>query len=124
MKPLPPKLPGVSYIYGLVDPRINKVRYVGEALYPTGRLAAHFSAPELAKTTYRAKWVGKLFRLGLRPRMVVLEKCDVAVWQARETWWIAYYRRLNGNLMTNATDGGEGWHGMKHSEAERSRNLG
>lgn len=122
MKPLPKKKDGISYIYALIDPRINKVRYVGEAVNPSGRLAVHLTGSQVNdKETYRARWVRKLISLSLKPRMVVLETCSLDIWQDREKWWISYYRKLNGSLMTNSTDGGEGWHGMHHSEKSKAR---
>ncbi len=123
MKKLPRAKKGICYIYGLVDPRSNKVRYVGVAASPYhrlyGHLHEHINNPEL--DTYKVRWIKKLIGLGTPPRMVILETLPREGWEVREKWWIAHYRHIHGNALTNSTEGGEGWNGMHHSEDTKKK---
>lgn len=121
MKPLPEKRDGYTYIYALVDPRDHRVRYVGATTEPRRRFNAHICGDEVRQHTYKARWVRVVLRANLRPVMVVLETCEDAVWETREDHWIAHYRGLYGRRLTNATNGGRGWRGMRHSEAARAK---
>jgi len=65
------------YIYGLIDPRDYRVRYVGRTSQRMEeRLAQHVNTAERSKRhsspVYR--WIREL--LPLRPRLVCLEICD------------------------------------------------
>lgn len=73
----------VSYIYGLFDPSEQIIRYVGQSIRPSFRLAGHL------KTGGRnlKEWVAKLADAGRYPCMIILETCDFDSVQAREIYW-------------------------------------
>ena len=56
--------PKPIYIYALIDPRDQRVRYVGQSVDPERRLAHHLTR----YTSIRVwTWTSKLRKLGLRP---------------------------------------------------------
>lgn len=115
---LPMPTPRIWYIYILIDPRNDEVRYVGWSFNVAQRLSAHIST---APTTpsYKAHWIRQLFAAGLRPRCEIIDSGD-GDWQAAERHWIAYYR-TQGARLTNMTDGGDGTPGMRPSEQTREK---
>lgn len=112
----------MTYIYALLDPRTERVRYVGKSENLTRRLREH-----LADTSpcHRVHWLRQLSELNLLPTLVVLEQCSELNWQLRERDWIAFYRSI-GEPLTNGTDGGEGGMWPTHAAklgVEASRRL-
>jgi len=92
----------IVYIYGLVDPRDKRVRYVGKSLSPTKRLEVHLKDKcNLGK----ALWIEELQKHKLKPEIIILDKGDEHDWQSRERFWIAEYRRKEPEL-TNILAGG------------------
>lgn len=93
------------YIYSLVDPRYNKIRYIGKTVNLEKRFEQHlywFTGNNLRKE----RWVLGLKNLGLKPELIVIEECNQSNWAERERHWIAYYRQIYPDL-TNIADGGE-----------------
>ena len=83
---------GYVSIYVLLDPRTDKVRYVGEAINPAARMGAHLSFPKWEDTTLKQKWLKELVSLDLRPRMIVIETVSNTQVITRERFWILFYR--------------------------------
>ena len=110
-------------IYALVDPTSHEIRYIGKTCQVIAkRLQKHYleaRKPEVKH--HRAQWLRKLEREGLKPNVVILHQCpgnDAAC--AAERFWIAHYRAAGFDL-TNATPGGDGHSGWKHTEESRQR---
>lgn len=93
------------YIYILIDPRDNRIRYVGQTSNIKLRYQKHCKRQQ--QKNHRGNWLSLLHSLDLKPIMEVIEECSESVWADRETYWIKYYRELGCDLV-NATDGGEG----------------
>lgn len=106
----------VYYIYVLIDPRTYQVKYVGQTHDPKYRYSKHICFQ--AGKSYRASWLNKLRKLKIKPIMIIIEECDESDWAERETYWIRWYRK-DGCSLVNATDGGEGTLGYKHSNEAR-----
>jgi predicted GIY-YIG superfamily endonuclease len=57
-----------TFVYYLRDPRNDEIRYVGITSWPERRLEMHCAEKKL---THKCRWVQKLIRQGLRPKMDV-----------------------------------------------------
>lgn len=111
-----------AYIYALIDPRTDEVRYIGKALRPTERFSGHIRD---CRKHPRTQWIQGLRRNGLVPKLSILEgPCED--WSTAEKKWIAHYLS-QGARLTNLTDGGEGvgtygwWLGKKMSAEARKK---
>jgi len=106
------------YIYCLVDPRTNEVRYVGWAYNVEKRVRDHVRKAR-KQHNHKASWLVQLENEGLRPLYWVLES-GTGNWAEAEQRWIAFYRAEDAQL-TNLTDGGEGIVGYVFSAEIRAR---
>jgi hypothetical protein len=97
----------IIYIYALIDPRDNEVRYVGKTNDLYSRFFQHISPSSLKNRTYKNNWIKSLLEKDLRPIISVLEKTNQENWEEREICWIKHYRDL-GTKLTNIADGGAG----------------
>lgn len=106
------------FIYVLIDPRSDEIRYVGWTYDVEKRVRDHISKAR-KQHNYKANWLVQLENEGLRPLYRVLES-GTGDWAAAEQRWIAYYR-AEGARLTNLTNGGEGIVGYVFSEETRQR---
>lgn len=106
-----------TFIYALVDPRTQQIRYVGKANDPQHRLRDHLREK---RKSYKNSWIKELRDNGLVPELQIVEEVPVTNWMERERYWIAYYRDL-GMALVNGTDGGDGVHGMQHTPEARAK---
>ena len=95
-----------TYIYMLLDPRTDLVRYVGKTIQPPEkRLNAHMNE---RSNCHRVHWLQQLKSLGLKPELIILEEIKGEwPWQESERYWIKYFKTL-GHVLTNNTSGGDG----------------
>lgn len=97
-----------SYIYGLLCPYDNIIKYVGQSTQnPRVRLYQHLRNDRKyndAKTT----WINKVKRLNLKDKVeiVILEKCDKILLNEREKYWIKHFIN-EGIKLKNSTEGGD-----------------
>lgn len=94
----------MTCIYTLSDPRDCRVRYVGKANDTYRRLRNHLNTPVSGGMT---RWMDELKAIGMRPILIVVERCKVRDWKTMERLWIALYRSTVGDLL-NVCDGGDG----------------
>lgn len=106
----------ITYIYILVDPRDQAIRYVGKTVDLKARYSRHVTCSE---DDYKGRWIKLLLGLGLKPTLQVVDEV-VEGWEARERWWIEHLRR-EGYRLTNTCDGGEGVLGRVVSKATRKK---
>lgn len=85
------------YIYALIDPRNETVRYIGQTCDPLSRLSAHKSNKG---NRQKMQWVQELRTQGYSPKMKILEKTTRAEGRERELYWI-YKHALEGAQLTN-----------------------
>lgn len=93
------------YIYKLIDPITNEIRYVGKTINLKRRLRAHITRSK-NKKHHTACWIQSLIKKGEHPIIEVIEECSEDNWQEREIYWIQEYRKLHD--LTNLLNGGEG----------------
>lgn len=90
----------IVYIYSLIDPQSNQVRYIGKSINPKRRYYEHIKYVD--NNSHKSNWIKKLILQGLKPSLSIIEECDLNTWESRERYWITQYPNL-----TNGTDGGE-----------------
>ena len=92
--------PEHTYIYGLLCPIQNKIRYVGKANNPAERYRQHLRGGPGNK--HKGKWLGELTDQGMQPKLVILEKVanQKPLWESAEIRW---FDRLvfEGHPLTN-----------------------
>jgi predicted GIY-YIG superfamily endonuclease len=96
----------VVIVYGLVDPRTDTLRYIGQSKDPRKRYWRHCH-PAKNSYTHRDNWIRAILRQGLTPEFIEL---DSAATQEDadllECFWIASLRAA-GALLLNREDGGK-----------------
>lgn len=95
------------YIYALCEPDTYTIRYVGKSDNVKQRYSSHIHRTEKPKS-HKEKWINKLLRQNLLPRMIILEEVNRENWADAERWWINYLRE-NGCNLTNSRGGGDGF---------------
>jgi hypothetical protein len=93
------------YIYALIDPRDEKIRYIGQSIKPDKRYEQHLN--EIETNPGKIGWINGLEIRGLKPEMKILEVANEKTWQDRERWWIERGREFGWPLL-NIAPGGEG----------------
>ena len=92
------------YIYALIDPRTNKVRYIGKTNNPRIRYAEHVNdgkvyqdrrAYENGNHTYvptlKAAWICRLLELGMLPEIKIVEEVTDSETIHKEAYWTDRY---------------------------------
>lgn len=93
-------------IYVLIDPRDEKVRYVGKANDVSQRYRAHLNRTRKHQI-HKANWIKQLRGEGLKPRIEVIDVVPITEWVFWETFWIAQMKAWGFDLI-NYTLGGDG----------------
>lgn len=94
------------YIYGLIDPATNGVRYIGKTNHLHRRFIEHLNRCDTGRH-YVNRWIKQVRADGGLPLMKILERATLATWQEREIWWIEHGISSNWDL-TNLSQGGYG----------------
>ncbi len=109
-------------VYALCEPDApTNVRYVGLTIRGIeSRYKEHIDFKEENSHFWVNRWIAKLRRDGKVPVFRILESGFSSYYDLKEAekGYIAQYRRL-GYRLTNATDGGEGSWGFKHTPETR-----
>jgi len=110
-----------TFIYILIDPRDNQVRYVGKTKSKNRRYYQHMNEASKGTRTHKNNWLLSLKNKGLKPEMVIIDECEDDSWIFLEKWYLEVFKAWGYNL-TNLTQGGEGPSGYKHTE-EHKQNM-
>lgn len=112
-----------TYIYGLLDTRNEYIRYIGKSdnpekrVFENGRNSHMDSARKVIRKrketayngTKKENWLASMLEENLLPKIIILEKVTNEEWREKEKYWIKKYRKISGILLTNGTEGGEGF---------------
>lgn len=99
-----------SVVYTLSDPRTDEPRYVGQTAEPLAvRLKKHCWPSTIKnEVCHRTKWINKLLKAGVQPKIEVLETVSPESVNEAEIFWIEQFRAL-GFRLVNESAGGDGW---------------
>lgn len=96
----------LTYIYALIDPRDDQVRYIGKANNPKSRYINHFNSSR-DKNTHKRNWINNIRKDGYRPELLILDEVLISEWKFWECYYISLFKTF-GFKLTNSTDGGDG----------------
>lgn len=108
------------YIYALIDPRDNRIRYIGKTNNPIRRLREHCQFQY--ETNRRANWLNLLRSLHIKPIIKVIEECNESNWTEKEVYYKNYYESLGFDL-TNSDEGGLGRSAGFHMSPESKNKI-
>lgn len=108
----------IVFIYALLDPRDEHIRYIGKTKDLPRRLSQHLSHIKREQHTYKARWIAELQHENREPIARIIEETTSSNWRERERYWIEFFRS-NGEYLTNLTEGGEGFTGTHSEETKR-----
>ena len=111
----------IAYIYALLDPRDNEVRYIGKTINPTKRLSEHL-ADSKREYNYRSMWIKSLVRENLKPLIKFLKICPLSDFVKYETEYIKLYKN---DKLTNSDETGQGTVGRRQEIIDKvSKRMG
>lgn len=85
------------YIYCLVDPRDESVRYVGCSVCPKERLKQHYANTTSNKAM--RPWIAELRSLNVKPMLVLLEECWSGKEDEQEEKWYQRFKQVGEPLL-------------------------
>jgi hypothetical protein len=111
-----------AWVYALIDPRDNQVKYIGKSINPKARLREHIYKCKFEHTE-KGNWVKKLLSLSLEPQMKLLKEAqhtEIPYW---EEYYIKHYKSFGINLL-NYDDKGVGIvSGVNKKAIEKSKEI-
>lgn len=94
-----------TFIYILIDPRTNQVRYVGK----TDNLRKRYNHHLIYNgKSHKTSWIKNLKSDNQKPIMEVVDEVLLVDWKFWERYWISQFKTWGFDLVNN-TDGGEGF---------------
>ena len=97
-----------TFIYALIDPKTDEVRYVGKADNVKSRFQSHIREAKSGKHSHKCAWIRQVLDSGNEPKLHILEEVDKDSWKKAEIYYIEEFKKLGANL-TNIAKGGEGF---------------
>lgn len=91
------------YIYALIDPISDEIRYIGKTKNIEKRYKQHLY-PKKRDNSKRAIWLKELKINGLKPKIKVIDIADESLWSDMEKLYIAEY---SSDELLNSTKGGQ-----------------
>lgn len=106
------------FIYVLIDPFTDLIRYVGKATKPEVRFRRHIKDARDGKRDHKSNWISSVLSRNRKPVLAIIETCG-ADWKKRETYWIAKLR-VDGFDLTNSKSGGDGFEPCEETRKKMS----
>lgn len=108
------------FIYVLIDPKSNQIKYVGKTTDIKRRLRRHISERFL-HDSYKDRWIRKIVDSNVLLEIEIIDEVDKSNWGYWEKFYISYFKSI-GCLLTNGTIGGDeppSTKGRKHTIESR-----
>lgn len=98
----------MNYIYALICPISNQIRYVGKTNSIRVRYNAHLNDKS---KSHKSSWIKSLKMQGLKPKCIILDEIenDVSYW---EQYWISQCKCWNFDLVNHTLGGENGCFGI------------
>ncbi len=98
----------MPYIYALVSPDAQEIRYVGKTGKSIAkRKAQHVYSSKHGEAGHKAKWIRALIADGKLPEIILLEEVSESEWEEKERYWIEQHNK-SGRLTNHQLGGGGG----------------
>ena len=94
----------IAYIYALIDPYDEIVRYIGKTIHPSKRINEHIRESK-KYNHHRAIWIRSLLKKDKKPILKVLKICPLSEFIIYETKFIQLYK---SDKLTNSDESGSG----------------
>jgi hypothetical protein len=94
------------FIYALIDPETDQIRYIGKAKDVIVRFKGHIRDAHRRRSKVYA-WINGLLACGSAPIVASLDKVAESEWQDAEKFYIQEYRRCGFNLLNISAGGNE-----------------
>jgi hypothetical protein len=95
-------------IYALIDPRTDRVMYVGQSIDIDYRFRQHLDGWRHDSNRRKVQWIGELQRIGMLPILKIIEECPFGDCDTAEIRWIRHYKVM-GQCEFNRALGGSAW---------------
>ena len=94
------------FLYALIDPRTDDLRYIGKTTSPKRRYQEHLRGRTTREKSWKASWIQSVLNAGALPEMVLIESGIGEAWREREAHWIEELRDCC--RLVNMREGGYG----------------
>jgi hypothetical protein len=94
------------FIYGLIDPRDNTLKYIGQTTQGINRLRDHLyeSKYDINSNYKKFNWIKKLLKLNLVFDVIYFEYCNTKEeLNEAESFYIEYYKTLGCSLLNHSS---------------------
>ncbi len=95
----------IGYIYALIDPRTEEIRYIGKTCNIKERFNKHKSTAKHCRT-HKEKWINSLQKINLQPKLKILITSIEQLLNNLEIELIKHYKQFC--KLVNGTAGGDG----------------
>jgi len=95
----------MTYIYILICPITNQLKYVGKSNCVIKRLKDHMWDFRGVPVD-RMLWIDELKRKKLKPILEVIDEVEISNWQYWEKFWIDYFKSIGANLFNQRSGNG------------------
>ncbi len=111
-----------TYIYGLIDPRDNKLKYVGATTTGDRRYYQHCQIYYLKKSTLKNNWIKSLLSQNLKPNLHIIQFCEKEHLAYLEKYYINFFNK-RGYALLNHNNEGYGIRPKIKTSEEQKRNA-
>lgn len=99
------------YIYKIICPITNDIKYVGKTLRLNRRIQEHNMRKNKSKLSLIEKWENDLLSNNFKPVFEIIEECFEENWEEREIFWIKKLKD-DGHDLLNMTLGGDSFNNV------------